>query len=108
MDKEDALVCFQEHIKMLEQEYDDERERDRRRHKRQQRKNREAFLVFLDELHEAGKLHSMSLWMDLYGVVSQDIRFSSMLGQAGMCRVFSCPSNCSILFLEPLYRLVRF
>ena len=45
MDKEDALICFQDHIKMLEQEYDDEKERDKRAIKRRQRKNREAFLV---------------------------------------------------------------
>ena len=45
MDKEDALVCFEEHIRMLEQDYDDEKERERRRQKRQQRKNREGFLV---------------------------------------------------------------
>lgn len=45
MDKEDALVCFEEHIRMLEQENDDEKERERRRLKRNQRKNRESFLV---------------------------------------------------------------
>ena len=45
MDKEDALVCFEEHIRLLEQENDDEKERERRRVKRQQRKNREGFLV---------------------------------------------------------------
>ena len=45
MDKEDALICFEEHIRMLEQENDDEKEKDRRRVKRQQRKNREGFLV---------------------------------------------------------------
>lgn len=45
MDKEDALICFEEHIRMLEQEYDDEKERERRRQKRIQRKNRESFLV---------------------------------------------------------------
>jgi len=39
--------------------------------------------VFLDELHEAGKLHSMSLWMDLYSVVSKDARFFNLLGQPG-------------------------
>jgi pre-mRNA-processing factor 40 len=42
MDKEDALIAFEEHIRMLEQEYDDEKERERRRTKRQQRKNREG------------------------------------------------------------------
>ena len=47
MDKEDALICFEEHIRMLESEYDDEKERERRRMKRQQRKNREAFVVLV-------------------------------------------------------------
>jgi len=50
MDKEDALLCFQDHIKMLEQEYEEERERERRALKRQQRKHREAFLVSLISL----------------------------------------------------------
>ena len=45
MDKEDALICFEEHIRMLEQENDDEKEKERRRVKRSQRKNREGFLV---------------------------------------------------------------
>lgn len=45
MDKEDALMCFEEHIRLLEQEYDDEKEKERRRIKRMQRKNRESFLV---------------------------------------------------------------
>jgi len=45
MDKEDALLCFQDHVKMLEQEFEDEKERERRALKRQQRKHREAFLV---------------------------------------------------------------
>jgi hypothetical protein len=38
---------------------------------------------FLDELHEQGKLHSMSLWAELFGVISNDERFSKMLGQPG-------------------------
>ena len=41
------------------------------------------FKVLLDELHEQGKLHSMSLWMDLYVTISQDLRFNNMLGQSG-------------------------
>ena len=50
MDKEDALLCFQDHIRMLEQEYEDEKEREKRSIKRQQRKNREAFLVSIIKL----------------------------------------------------------
>ena len=36
---------LRKHIRMLEQEYDDEKEQQRRRTKRIQRKNREGFLV---------------------------------------------------------------
>ncbi|KAK3592975.1 hypothetical protein CHS0354_023197 [Potamilus streckersoni] len=97
MDKEDALVCFEDHIRMLEQEYDDEKERERRRQKRQQRKNREGFLVLLDELHEQNKLNSMSLWMDLYPIISQDIRFQNMLGNPG-----STPLDLFKFYVEDL------
>ncbi|KAK2161677.1 hypothetical protein NP493_1565g00027 [Ridgeia piscesae] len=97
MDKEDALICFQDHIKMLEQEYDDEKERARRMVRRTQRKNREGFLVLLDELHEQGKLHSMSLWMDLYNTLTHDMRFSSMLGQPG-----STPLDLFKFYVEDL------
>ncbi|ESO98511.1 hypothetical protein LOTGIDRAFT_174239 [Lottia gigantea] len=97
MDKEDALICFEDHIRLLEQENDDEKERERRRLKRQQRKNRESFLVLLDELHDKGKLNSMSLWMDLYPVISQDVRFTNMLGQPG-----STPLDLFKFYVEDL------
>lgn len=45
MDKEDALICFEEHIRTLEREEEEEQERGRLRERRQQRKNREAFQV---------------------------------------------------------------
>lgn len=83
MDKEDALIVFEEHIRTLEKEEEEEREREKKRLKRQQRKNRDGFLALLDSLHEEGKLTSMSLWVELYPIISADIRFSAMLGQNG-------------------------
>jgi pre-mRNA-processing factor 40 len=53
--------------------------------------------VLLDELHEKGKLNSMSLWMDLYPSISQDMRFSSMLGQSG-----STPLDLFKFYVEDL------
>uniref|UniRef100_A0A8C9K0L1 Pre-mRNA-processing factor 40 homolog B n=1 Tax=Panthera tigris altaica TaxID=74533 RepID=A0A8C9K0L1_PANTA len=88
MDKEDALICFEEHIR---------RERARLRERRQQRKNREAFQTFLDELHETGQLHSMSTWMELYPAVSTDVRFANMLGQPG-----STPLDLFKFYVEEL------
>ena len=43
----------------------------------------ESFQIFLDELHEHGQLHAMSSWMELYPIISSDIRFTNMLGQPG-------------------------
>ncbi|XP_006002135.1 pre-mRNA-processing factor 40 homolog A isoform X2 [Latimeria chalumnae] len=83
MDKEDALICFEEHIRALEKEEDEEKQKTLMRERRRQRKNREAFQTFLDELHDHGQLHSMSSWMELYPTISADIRFTNMLGQPG-------------------------
>lgn len=46
MDKEDALIVFEQHIRELEHEEEEERERSKRRNKRLQRKNRDSFLVW--------------------------------------------------------------
>ena len=71
LDKEDALIRFEEHIRSLERDHDEEKEREKRKLKRTQRKNREAFLVLLDELHEHRILSSVSLWKELFQVVNR-------------------------------------
>ncbi|XP_041440298.1 pre-mRNA-processing factor 40 homolog B isoform X3 [Xenopus laevis] len=97
MDKEDALICFEEHIRALEKDEAEEKERTRLRERRQQRKNRESFQVYLDELHETGQLHSMSTWMELYPSISTDFRFANMLGQTG-----STPLDLFKFYVEEL------
>ncbi|XP_013098628.1 pre-mRNA-processing factor 40 homolog A isoform X2 [Stomoxys calcitrans] len=97
MDKEDALIVFEEHIRTLEREEDEDKEREKKRLKRQQRKNRDNFLTLLDSLHEEGKLTSMSLWVELYPIISADIRFSAMLGQTG-----STPLDLFKFYVEDL------
>lgn len=81
MDKEDALIVFEEHIRQLEQEEEEERKREEKRMVRSARKNREAFIIFLDQLHAQGKLTSMSKWCNLYPEISADPRFTAMLSQ---------------------------
>lgn len=97
MDKEDALIVFEEHIRVLEKEELEEREREKKRNKRQCRKNRDQFLELLNSLHEEGKLTSMSLWVELYPIISADIRFSAMLGQTG-----STPLDLFKFYVEDL------
>ena len=83
MDKEDALIVFEDHIRSLEKEHFDEVEKKKRFVKREERKNRDSFLCLLDELVHQGKLNSMSRWVDLYSVISADERFNAMLYQSG-------------------------
>lgn len=83
MDKEDALIVFEDHIRKQERDDDEDKDQEKKRIKRLQRKNRDSFLALLDALHEEGKLTSMSLWVELYALISADIRFSAMLGQPG-------------------------
>lgn len=45
MDKEDALLVFENHIRQLEKDEEEEKERDKKRRKRQERKNRDGFIV---------------------------------------------------------------
>merc|ERR1711997_660673 len=97
MDKEDALIVFEDHIRELEKEEELEKEKERKRIKRTQRKNRDAMIQVLDELHEAGKLTSMSLWVELYPTISADIRFTQMLGQPG-----STPLDLFKFYVEDL------
>ncbi|XP_066595875.1 pre-mRNA-processing factor 40 homolog A [Prorops nasuta] len=97
MDKEDALLVFENHIRQLEKDEEEEKEREKKRRKRQERKNRDGFITLLDELHEQGKLTSMSLWVELYPMLSADLRFSAMLGQVG-----STPLDLFKFYVEDL------
>ncbi|KAM9709775.1 pre-mRNA-processing factor 40 homolog A [Menidia menidia] len=97
MDKEDALICFEEHIRALEKEEEEEKQKTLLRERRRQRKNRESFQKFLDELHDHGQLHSMSAWMEMYPTLSSDMRFANMLGQPG-----STPLDLFKFYVEDL------
>lgn len=54
MDKEDALIVFEEHIRTAEKHYLKEKDLEEKRRRRQERKIREAFQAFLVELHKRG------------------------------------------------------
>ena len=45
MDKEDMLIAFEDHIRALEQDQVEEKQKIKNKKRRQQRKNREGFLV---------------------------------------------------------------
>lgn len=97
IDKEDMLIVFMEHIKALELDFEDEKQKRYVKEKRNQRINRDNFIKLLNELHEKKKLDSISNWADLYPVVSKDPRYGVMLGQPG-----STPLDLFKFYLEDL------
>uniref|UniRef100_H2Z8C3 FF domain-containing protein n=1 Tax=Ciona savignyi TaxID=51511 RepID=H2Z8C3_CIOSA len=57
MDKEDALICFEDVIKEFDKEDKEKQDRKKTLEKRVFRKHRQRFVEMLDKLHEDGKLH---------------------------------------------------
>uniref|UniRef100_A0A8C4SEA3 Pre-mRNA processing factor 40 homolog B n=1 Tax=Erpetoichthys calabaricus TaxID=27687 RepID=A0A8C4SEA3_ERPCA len=77
MDKQDALVCFEEHIRALEKEEEEEKEKCRLREKRQQRKNREAFQFYCQIMHSMIcflQLKEGSTPLDLFKFYVEDLK----------------------------------
>lgn len=81
MAKLDALEVFIEYIVQLEDEERDERRREKKEKAKRQRENRFAFVRYLDELHTAGVLTSISKWQNLHQVISADPRYLALVSQ---------------------------
>lgn len=96
-DKEDMLVVTMEHIRTLELDFEDDKTKKASKERRQQRINRDSFIMLLTELHDSKKLDSTSLWADLYPTISKDSRYTAMLGQPG-----STPLDLFKFYLEDL------
>lgn len=69
MDKEDALICFEEHIRALEKEEEEEKQKTLLRERRRQRKNREAFQVRRGNVGRKTCI-SKSAWTKLVAVLN--------------------------------------
>ncbi|KAK5821650.1 hypothetical protein F5H01DRAFT_290377 [Linnemannia elongata] len=83
LSKIDQLAVFEDHIKQLEKEYDQNRIRERVLRKRTERKRREGFKELLSELRTSGQLNAKSCWMQIHPLIKEDARYTSILGQPG-------------------------
>ncbi|KAK0416994.1 hypothetical protein QR680_012787 [Steinernema hermaphroditum] len=83
MDKEDALIVFEEHIRNAEKVTEKEKEDEEKSKRRRERKVREGFLDLLKELQRRGELSSVSKWKDLCPTLIADYRFDDLLHQEG-------------------------
>ncbi|KAG0209848.1 hypothetical protein BGX33_005305 [Mortierella sp. NVP41] len=83
LSKVDQLTVYEDHIKQLEKEHDQDRVRERVLRKRTERKRREAFKELLAELRTNGQLNAKSCWMQIHPLIKEDPRYTNMLGQPG-------------------------
>ena len=77
------LTAFEEHIKQLEREFNDKRQKEKALKFRHERQNRDAFKDLLRDLKLNGHIKAGSKWMNVYPLIKDDHRFTDMLGQPG-------------------------
>ena len=83
LSKSDILTAFENHIKSLEQTFNDERQREKAFKVRRERQARDRFLDLLLDLKSQGKIKAGTKWMNVYPELKEDLRYTNMLGQAG-------------------------
>lgn len=83
LQKLDVLEAFEDYIKDLERKLNEERQHTKRQRYRQERKNREAFIQLLDELHNRGEIKAGTKWMTIHPMIEKDERYINICGQSG-------------------------
>jgi pre-mRNA-processing factor 40 len=77
------LQVYDDYMRQLEQENEEETRRYRIEHARKARKAREGFKALLSELEAKGELKRNSKWKELFPKFKNDERYLAMLGQHG-------------------------
>jgi len=83
LDPLDVFSVYEEHIKNLEDEYNDMKEKIRMERRREERKHRDAFKDLLRELCNSHVINVRSKWKEIYPYIQNDPRYLDMLGQSG-------------------------
>ncbi|EXJ82153.1 hypothetical protein A1O1_08222 [Capronia coronata CBS 617.96] len=83
LSKSDILTAFENHIKSLERTFNDARQQQKANKMRRERRNRDRFLEFLQELRAQGKIKAGTKWMAILPEIEEDPRYVAMLGQSG-------------------------
>lgn len=79
----DILTAFEHHIKTLERSFNDARQQQKVNKSRRERQNRDKFMGLLQDLKSQGKIKAGVKWMDIFPLIQEDVRYTSMLGQSG-------------------------
>ncbi|KAF0465242.1 formin binding protein 3 [Gigaspora margarita] len=83
MDMLDFLAVYEEHIRNLERESAEKKKREVELQVRQQRKNRESYRAFMEELRQKNVITAKSKWKEVYPIINTDERYQNILGQPG-------------------------
>ncbi|CAG8646889.1 8079_t:CDS:10, partial [Racocetra fulgida] len=83
MDMLDFLAVYEEHIRNLERETSERKKREGELQARQQRKNRDAYRAFMEELRQKNVVTAKSKWKEIYPLINTDERYQNILGQQG-------------------------
>ena len=98
----DILKAFENHIKSLERNYNETRQKRKAVKAREERKNRDMFIALLKDLKAGGKIKPGTKWKDIHDLIEDDSRYVAMLGQAG-----STPLDLFWDFIEDEERMLR-
>ena len=79
----DMLTVYDDYMRQLEQDHEEEVRRYRQDQTRRGRKAREAFKVLLSELETQGDLKRTSRWKDALPKIKDDPRYTALLGVPG-------------------------
>jgi len=83
LDPLDVFSVYEEHIKYLEDQYNDMKEKQRMERRREERKNRDGFKELLKELCNSHVINIRSKWKEIYPYIQNDPRYLNILGQSG-------------------------
>lgn len=83
LDPLDVFSVYEEHIKYLEDQYNDMKEKQRMMRRREERKNRDGFKELLKELRNSHVINIRSKWKEIYPYIQNDKRYLDILGQSG-------------------------
>ena len=79
----DILTAFQDHVRSLERDFQNRKDREKNTKIRNERQHRDDFINLMRELRSSGKIQAGTKWKDVHALVEQDPRYNALLGQPG-------------------------
>ncbi|KAK0274065.1 U1 snRNP protein [Friedmanniomyces endolithicus] len=79
----DILTAFESHIKELDYERNDAKQKEKRLHTRRERQARDAFRQLLAQMLEEGKIKAGTKWQDFHPLIASDERYTRLIGTPG-------------------------